>query len=472
MAKCTNWTMDPVGRPRARPAARCVGRVSVAALMRSPPRWLFAAALSALVGAGVTLIVQRAVRADGVPTMQPLWYRGQVTNDRGPLADGSTHPLQVNLWTAAAGGATAACGASRDWVFARDGDGRFELALDDCVAVVRANRDLWVQVSIDGVAVGERSKLGAVPYALEADRAANAGGALQAELASIRARLDAAEGGGDCPAGWSRDMTAPDLIVCARTVTLGDIGLRDEVVKVGTGRSAFWIDRYEASVYDRAGTPLGMGVDETYPGLPRNGQWSPASAQSPLVAVSRTGVLPSGSLTWFQAVEVCRAAGKRLPTGDEWLAAASGTVDSSANCLVTGGGARTTGAAGRCLSAWGAQDMIGNVWEWTAEWYAGLGRTGFDTLPGVLRGRETTFGMPGWTGDPTLAGWPSTEFNEDLLNNISSGVFSYGPARFGLPAAAHRGGSWRDGSGAGVFALGLDSAPSSRAGWIGVRCAL
>jgi hypothetical protein len=49
---------------------------------------------------------------------------------------------------------------------------------------VHANPNVWVEVSVGGAAL-PRSKLGAVPYAVEADTASNAVGALATKLATI-----------------------------------------------------------------------------------------------------------------------------------------------------------------------------------------------------------------------------------------------------------------------------------------------
>jgi len=141
----------------------------------------------------------------------------------------------------------------------------------------------------------------------------------------------------------------------------------------------------------------------------------------------------------------CQASGKRLPARQERLGAARGTLDSG--CNVSGTGARVTNAGGTCQSAWGAQDMIGNVWEWTDEWYASLNGLSDSsvTWPGAYSG-DGTFGVTNY-------------------------VYSGAAGRVqGLPAAALRGGNWPGGAQSGVFALNLGDAPSNWDPDRGFRC--
>jgi hypothetical protein len=83
-------------------------------------------------------------------------------------------------------------------------------------------------------------------------------------------------------------------------------------------------------------------------------------------AVSIPGVTPSRNLTWFQAAAAARNAGKRLPSNAEWQAAALGTPDGFP-CNTGGSDAGPTGTVG-CVSDVGAFDMVGNLYEFVADW--------------------------------------------------------------------------------------------------------
>ncbi len=143
-------------------------------------------------------------------------------------------------------------------------------------------------------------------------------------------------------------------------------------------------------------------------------------------AVSIPGVTPSAFITWFQAAAAARNSGKRLPTNAEWTAAALGTPDpgespGSEDCN-THSSPDLTGARMNCKSDVGAFDMVGNLWEWVADWVP------FSTA------------CPGWGG-----------FSDDFMCLA-------GASTTGGPGALFRGGNFTNGSNAGVFAVyGLNS---------------
>jgi len=105
----------------------------------------------------------------------------------------------------------------------------------------------------------------------------------------------------------------------------------------------------------------GVSSDDYGPGCPDTG-----NGCVNFYAVSIPGVTPSAFLTWFQATAAARNSDKRLPSNAEWQAAALGTPD-GAPCIVNAVGPGLTGTAG-CVSDVGAFDMVGNLWEWVADW--------------------------------------------------------------------------------------------------------
>ncbi len=105
--------------------------------------------------------------------MAALTYSGTLTDLNGAPLTGSKNVL-LQLYAMATGG-TALCASTPTSVMLVAGTFQVPLG-DDCIDVVHANPDLWIDVLIDGASIG-RSKVGAVPFAVEADTAQHAASA-------------------------------------------------------------------------------------------------------------------------------------------------------------------------------------------------------------------------------------------------------------------------------------------------------
>jgi hypothetical protein len=156
-------------------------------------------------------------RAAGIPATAPLTYSGTLTAGDGMALTGQ-RTIQVALHTQASGGSAACSSAAATVTLAA---GTFQVSLGDaCTAIVHANRDLWIDVLVDGTSLG-RAKLGAVPYAVEADIATTAAAAsgglattiqtLMTDVQNLTARIAAL----GCPTGYYQ--AGPNLCVESAT---------------------------------------------------------------------------------------------------------------------------------------------------------------------------------------------------------------------------------------------------------------
>jgi hypothetical protein len=151
-------------------AQRAIGRTATA---RS-----IVAALGLLV-AGAALGYTIRAHADGIPDANPLYYAGTLT-EGGQLVTGQ-RALTVNLWPDAMAPGTPLCQTVVSNADVTAGHFRIPL-VSTCKASINQNKNAWVEL-IDGATSLSRTKIGAIPYAIEADHAVSATTAAHAATA-------------------------------------------------------------------------------------------------------------------------------------------------------------------------------------------------------------------------------------------------------------------------------------------------
>ena len=205
------------------------------------------------------------------------------------------------------------------------------------------------------------------------------------------------------------------------------------------------VDRYEASVWSQpGGTGTQFGTSSANYPCSENGN----DCAEQIYAASVAGVVPSQYITWFQAQQACLNVGKRLLTSAEWQMAAAGTPDAGdppgANDCNTDSSALVpslSGTRSSCQSNFGAYDMVGNVWEWVADWI-----------------QDNSDVNDGFTSSAT--------YGEDGIG----GVDESSPTEHRFPAAILRGGRYSNGTRAGVFAYDAAVGPARVLALWGFRC--
>ncbi|MGE5785212.1 MAG: C1q-like domain-containing protein [Myxococcales bacterium] len=145
--------------------------------------WQKGLMIAAVSAAGTAAILGPRLRAAGIPATNSLTYSGTLSKADGQPENGP-HSILVYFWDTATGGVTPLCQTLPAATQTAVTNGRFTVALpDSCTQVIKANPDLYVEVTVDGSPVG-RTKLGAVPYAMEANHAVSADRASAADRAA------------------------------------------------------------------------------------------------------------------------------------------------------------------------------------------------------------------------------------------------------------------------------------------------
>jgi hypothetical protein len=235
-------------------------------------------------------------------------------------------------------------------------DGLFQIVLD--FGEQPYEDGLWLGITVNGQTLSPRQAVQGAPFANHA-----------------QSTLSAQSLAGDCPSPTG----APD----------------DVMIRVG----GICVDVYEASLWD---APVGGNqIIPTGPGdIPCGADGQDCDN---IYARSVAGVEPAQYLSWFQAQAALANSGKRLLTNAEWQMAVRGTPDDTGPATTpcntrSGTGPVNTGASG-CVSDFGVHDMVGNLWEFVAEWVpASTGCQGWDTFSDdimCLSGASETTDGPG-----------------------------------------------------------------------------
>ncbi len=427
------------------------------------------AAVSLMIGASVFVAVRVAIARNGV-----VGNARSFVTVAGTLTNTSSSSATITFEFQRRDGATstALCAPVVTAQLGPAGAFSVPVPLDDaatpCPSDAFDGRDVWVRALLGGSEVAAWAPVNPVPYAHFATTAGTAAIADQYRTPA-------------CPLGYEQNTSATGFEpgsarrLCRKYRMEGTTRvIADEVVRVGSGASAFWIDRFEASVWGRE---EGGGSDPyfvsghvpTSAEFNRNGQWT-----SPYWALSAPDVTPAYIVSALQAAELCRLSGKRLPTNEEWTVAARGTPDPTSgndgsmnplcNTVSSAHAPRRTNQGSGCVSYWGAQDMIGNLREYIAEW--GLApRIAFNipTIGDINLGGSTE-GARNWGGALTA--------NDVAVGIVSTASLDGNGTTFslGAPSVIMRGGDFGDGVGAGIFSLYTDHAPTAALG--GFRCVI
>lgn len=120
--------------------------------------------------------------------------------------------------------------------------------------------------------------------------------------------------------------------------------------------------------------------------------------------------LPVENVSWNDGQSYCGAVGMRLPSEAEWeYAARAGSTASRYGDIDqiawhSGNSGSTTHEVGQKQpNVWGLYDMLGNVWQWTGDWYADYSADRQSDPRGPASGQFRVLRGGSWNLDPRSA---------------------------------------------------------------------
>ncbi len=118
---------------------------------------------------------------------------------------------------------------------------------------------------------------------------------------------------------------------------------------------------------------------------------------------------PAESMTWDEAQTYCEATGMRLPTEAEWeYAARAGSKTARYGELnqIAWYGVNSENKTHQVMlkqpNSWNLYDMLGEVWEWTADWYAPYSPANSTDPQGVAAGKIRALRGGSWANGPAF----------------------------------------------------------------------
>ncbi len=211
------------------------------------------------------------------------------------------------------------------------------------------------------------------------------------------------------------------------------------MVHVPAGLTFTCVDEFESSVHESCPVTVVSNQFDTEINL----------SKSDCTPVSLADKEPWHFVDREQAVVLCTRAGKRLPSASEWHQFALGTP--SGSCNISEGSISVSGEFESCVSAAGAKDTIGNVWEWVSD----------DVVEGRYQDRELP--KTGYVVQVDSGGVATvtadTDYKEGYFWTSHEGVFGI-----------IRGGFYGSKGDAGAYTVHAQTLPSFSGAAVGFRC--